>query len=75
MTLLTIVVAIGFLVCCYYLRQIVNVLVRCSMSLTELNGTADDINKEIGPLSNALEELKQHIEERFPTHEPSDPLL
>lgn len=75
MTILTIVVAIGFLGCCYFLRQIVTLLVRCSVGLSELNSTADDINKVLGPLSVTLDDLKQHIEERFPIHEPTDPLL
>ena len=75
MTLLTIVVVIGLLGCWYFLRQIVNLLARCSMGLSELNSTADDINNVLGPMSVTLDELKQHIEERFPASEPTDPLL
>lgn len=75
MILLTVVVAIGILGCWYFLRQIVNLLVRCSVGLSELSSTADDIHNTVGPMSAAVDDLKQHIEEQFPAAEPTDPLI
>lgn len=75
MGLLTAIVAVGFLGCWFFLRQIRDVLLGHSVKLSELNSTADDINNSVGPMSVSLDDLKQHIEERFPAEEPTDALL
>ena len=76
MTILTIVVAIGFLGCWYFLRAIRNYTLGCSHRLMQLDSTATDINISLGSIYDALDNLKDHIEERFPVTRlpPDDPL-
>lgn len=54
------IVAVGFLGCWFFLRQIRDVLLGQSIKLLELNSTADDINSAIGPMSVSLDDLKGH---------------
>jgi hypothetical protein len=75
MTLLTVIVAIGFVGCWFLLRRIANLLTACHQGLCELNSTADDVNNTVSATSVAIDNIEQRLDEQFPTNEPSDPLL
>ncbi|MFY9742615.1 MAG: hypothetical protein WA252_10125 [Candidatus Sulfotelmatobacter sp.] len=75
MNLLIAVVIIGFVVCGLLLRQIRTYLHYCLLKLGDIESTADDARTDLSLVSSALDEIKQHIEERFPTPQEHDPLL
>ena len=62
MTLLTIVAAIGFLMCWYFLRQIVFYLVRCAHELAEIDASLAIITGKIESLYSPLESIEGHLD-------------
>jgi hypothetical protein len=56
MTLLTVIVAVGFLGCWFLLWGIAETISHCAAKLTELNSTADDIVIAANQISISVDE-------------------
>jgi hypothetical protein len=75
LTLLILVVIAGFAICWFSLRRIATYTYQCALKLLDIESTLDEISNLAGQTQVAIEELKEHIEERFPTPPEHDDLL
>jgi hypothetical protein len=72
MTLLILVVVIGFAVCWRTLRKIELYLYQCAANLNSLESTASDIKNSAEQASALLGNIFEHFEGRFPIIEGRD---
>ena len=70
MILLTVVVAIGFLACLYFLRQIVFYLARCTGQLTEIDASLSVVILRLEALYSPLESIEDHLDPNKSDVEP-----
>jgi hypothetical protein len=61
MTLLTVVVAVGFLGCWFFLRQIAFYLVRCAAELEQIDASLTVVTIRIESLHSPLKEIEAHL--------------
>lgn len=62
MTILIIVVVIGFLACLYFLRQIVFYLARCTSQLAEIDASLSVVILRLEALYSPLESIEDHLD-------------
>lgn len=72
LTLLILVVIVGFAVCWRSLRQIEAYLYQCAVHLGTLDSTADDIKNSAEQAATTLDNIWGHFESQFPASEEHD---
>lgn len=75
LTILILVAAAGFAYCGLWLRRVERATRYCLQKLIDIEATADKIEDYAGQASRTLDDIQQHIENRFPTPEEHDPFL
>ena len=72
LTLLILVVIVGFAVCWRSLWRIEAYLYRCAAQLSSLDSTTDDIKSSAEQAATTLDNIWGHFESRFPAFEEHD---
>ena len=72
LTVLIAIVIVGLAVCWRSLRRIENYLYQCLSRLSDLSSAADDVKGSTEQSSTTLENVREHLEQRFPLPEGYD---
>jgi hypothetical protein len=61
MTLLTIVLVVGFCICCFSLVKIESYLARCLGELSDIARSVDSLNDKISSLCSSVDDIEGHL--------------